>query len=209
MSEGITCVLLSLFLYPWAQWLSHISWMIITLYWWKIMIYWWKINKCWGTATNDLNNWTRITVQQWLKLIHVMVDGWWYEGKTDSKVSKVSQRGLCPRNQSGNQSQQPLVCWFVAHVVITFMRLRLYSEEWYRVTARLWGLGEQNPLPLPPSHSFCTWSLSKHTFIWVYFGPTPSTHIYFPSCLSAIANVSLALWDCHFVVWPPNMVPTT
>ena len=34
------------------------------------------IFKCLGIATNNLNSWAQNMVQQWLKLIHVMVGSW-------------------------------------------------------------------------------------------------------------------------------------
>lgn len=127
--------------------------------------------------------------------------------KNDSKVSKVGQRGL----SRTFPNKAPVGAHLSSHrgVWISGTGGEHIGESPCPLLGMVqgrrqpWGWwGEQHPLPPSLPHPFCTWPLSKHRLIWVNFGPAPPAHIYSPSCLSAAASVSLALWDCHFVVWP-------
>lgn len=166
------------------------------------------IFKCWGIATNDLNSWEQNMVQQWLKLIHVMVDSWWYEGKTDSKVSKVSQRRLSPKNPEWEPISAAIslligcTCGNYISEAPSPLRGMVQSSSQALGTRRA-------ESPPSPQSLILHLVLVKAHFYLSLFWPNSSCPCLLSSYLSAIASVSLAPSDCRFVVWPPTLVPAT
>lgn len=129
-----------------------------------------------------------------LKLVHVIVEqkgSWWSWGKTDSEVSKVSQKELSLRSPEWVPiSAATAVGWSTAQVG-THIR-ESPSLLLGVVQGRSQALGArrtESPTSASLPSILHLGLVKAHT----NFGPVPPAHIYFPSCFSAAASVSLAL----------------
>lgn len=132
---------------------------------------------------------------------------WWYRWNTADEASggliprypRLARESVPEKPRAGAHLRAITVCWLAAYVMITFMSLRLLGV----VQGSSQALGNRRTEYLTSTSypSICTWSLSKHMLIRVNFGSPLPVHVSSFSCLSTFASVSLALQDCHFVVW--------